>query len=150
MHKGRNPMSDDIEIVTVFKDYSQLVELYRAVALGSRSPQQISTAFQNSRYAIFAVKGDQLVGAGRAFGDEVDCAVICDLAVLPDLQGAGIGKRLLETLKEQVRHHLRIILYANPGKESFYSNLGFSKMKTAMMTSYLLPLEYGRRMGFIE
>ena len=143
-------MSDQIELVRIFNDNSQLAELYRSVALGSRSPQQIATAFQNSKYTIFALKGGQLVGAGRAFGDEVDCAVICDLAVSPGLQGTGIGKRMLGALKEQVRHHLRIILYANPGKEDFYLRLGFSKMKTAMMTSYLLPSEVGREIGFIE
>lgn len=143
-------MSGQIELVRVFNDNSQLAELYRSAALGSRSPQQIATAFYNSKYTIFALKSGRLVGAGRAFGDEVNCAVICDLAVSPDLQGAGIGKRMLETLKEQVRHHLRIILYATPGKEDYYRRLGFSKMKTAMMTSYLLSSEVGREIGFIE
>ena len=143
-------MSDEIELVFDFNDSIQLAELYKVVELGNRSPQQISTAFQNSKYVIFALKGDRLVGAGRAFGDEVDCAVICDIAVLPDFQGIGIGKQILNSLKEQTRHHLRIILYANPGKEDFYRRLGFSKMKTAMMTSYLLPLEVGRKIGFIE
>jgi GNAT superfamily N-acetyltransferase len=143
-------MSNQIELVRVFNDNLQLTELYRSVALGSRSPQQIATVFQNSKYKVFALKDSRLLGAGRAFGDEVDCAVICDLAVLPNSQGNGIGKRILEDLKDQVRHHLRIILYANPGKEDFYRRLGFSKMKTAMITSYLLSLEVGREIGFVE
>ncbi len=30
------------------------------------------------------------------------------------------------------KEHKKIILYANPGKEGFYSKLGFKKMNTAM------------------
>jgi ribosomal protein S18 acetylase RimI-like enzyme len=144
---SRCPM---VEFVSVFNDCQQLAGLYQSVSLGNRSPQQIATAFQNSKYTVFAVQGGQLVGAGRAFGDEVDCAVICDLAVLPDFQGTGIGKQMLEALKDKVSHHLRIILYANPGKEDFYRGHGFSKMKTAMMTSRLLSSDIGREIGFIE
>lgn len=143
-------MPHPIELASTFTDHAQLAALYQSVALGNRSPQQIAAAFQNSKYTVFAIQAGWLVGAGRAFGDEVDCAVICDLAVIPELQGKGIGKRILETLKHQVKHHPRIILYANPGKEDFYHRLGFHKMKTAMMTSYLLPPEMGRKIGFIE
>jgi hypothetical protein len=47
-------MSEQIELVRVFNDNLQLTELYRSVALGSRSPQQIATVFQNSKYKVFA------------------------------------------------------------------------------------------------
>ncbi len=33
---------------------------------------------------------------------------------------------------EQSAAHKKIILYANPGKESFYRKLGFKRMRTAM------------------
>lgn len=143
-------MRDDIQFISSFDDQSQLTELYRAAALGNRSPEEIINAFRNSQYAVFALHHGRLVGAGRAFGDEVDCAVICDLAVNPEFQGSGLGGQLLEALKQKVRHHLRIILYANPGKESFYRKRGFRKMKTAMMSSFILPDELGRETGFIE
>jgi GNAT superfamily N-acetyltransferase len=143
-------MLDRIELVNTFSDDAQLADLYKSVGLGNRSPQQIAIAFQNSRYTVFALKNDKLVGAGRAFGDEVDCAVICDLAVHPEFQGIGIGENILSALKEQVKHHLRIMLYANPGKEDFYLRRGFFKMRTAMMTSSLLSIEIGRETGFID
>jgi hypothetical protein len=34
--------------------------------------------------------------------------------------------------KELSAGHRKIILYANPGKEGFYRNLGFMRMRTAM------------------
>jgi len=46
-----------------------------------------SGSFPQQSIPTFALEGERLVGAGRAFGDEVDCAVICDMAVIPEFQG---------------------------------------------------------------
>jgi haloalkane dehalogenase len=140
----------DIEFHTSFDDQAQIAGLYRAAALGERSPEAIVEAFRNSKYKVFALRQGRLVGAGRAFGDEIDCAVICDLAVHPDLQANGLGEKILETLKQSLRHHLRIILYAKPGKERFYLNRGFSRMRTAMLSSFVVPAERNREAGMIE
>jgi N-acetylglutamate synthase-like GNAT family acetyltransferase len=143
-----------IELVSSFGDKDQLAALYKAARLGERSRDEIVKAFQNSGYAVFVLEGTKqgtkLLGAGRAFGDEVDCAVICDLAVHPDAQGKGIGDKILEALKHKVRHHRRIILYAKPGKESFYLKRGFNRMKTAMLSSFVVPIERNREAGIIE
>jgi len=141
---------NEIKFVSTFSNIAQLTELYKAAALGDRSPDEIMKAFNNSKYSVFATHNGLLIGAGRAFGDEVDCAVICDLAVNPKFQGTGLGGKILEALKQKVRHHLRIILYAKPGVEDFYHKRGFRKMKTAMMCSFTLPEELGRDAGFIE
>jgi N-acetylglutamate synthase-like GNAT family acetyltransferase len=140
----------DIRFVSTFDDKDQLADLFKAAALGQRSPEEIATAFRNSRYRVFALDHGRLVGAGRAFGDEVDCAVICDLAVHPAFQAMGLGERILETLKQEVRHHLRIILYAKPGKEGFYLKRGFYRMKTAMLSSFAVSVERNREAGIIE
>jgi ribosomal protein S18 acetylase RimI-like enzyme len=72
------------------------------------------------------------VGAGRAVADGIDCAYLCDIVVHPDCQGQGLGKALVEKLKELSAGHAKIILYANPGKEAFYRKFGFRRMLTAM------------------
>jgi len=141
---------DAIEFVASFDDKHQLAALFKVAALGQRSPDDIVKAFRNSRYTVFALHRGRLVGAGRAFGDEVDCAVICDLAVHPDFQARGLGEGILETLKQKVRHHRRIILYAKPGKEGFYLKRGFNRMKTAMLSSFVVPVERNREIGLIE
>ncbi len=38
----------------------------------------------------------------------------------------------MEKLVELSKGHKKIILYSNPGKESFYKKLGFKRMSTAM------------------
>ena len=75
---------------------------------------------------------EKLIGVGRALADGVDCSYICDVAIHPDYQSKGIGKSLVSKLIELSYGHNKIILYSYPGKENFYTNLGFAKMNTAM------------------
>ena len=73
-----------------------------------------------------------MIGAGRALADGIDCAYIADVAVHPDHQGRGLGKAIIRRLVQLSSHHKKIILYANPGTEPFYRELGFLHMNTAM------------------
>jgi ribosomal protein S18 acetylase RimI-like enzyme len=88
--------------------------------------------FRNSRYRLFLFDGSKVVGVGRALADGYDCSYICDIAVHPNYQGKGFGKKIVQNLIDQSQGHTKIILYANPGKEGFYYKLGFKKMNTAM------------------
>jgi GNAT superfamily N-acetyltransferase len=150
MSKTMSGAETDVALVSSFRDEAQLAGLYAAARLGDRPASAIVEAFRNSQYRIFALYHNRLVGAGRAFGDEVDCAVICDMAVHPDFQGNGLGSRILEALKQGVRHHKRIILYARPGKEEFYLKRGFNRMRSAMLCSFIVPAERNRENGIIE
>jgi hypothetical protein len=47
-------------------------------------------------------------------------------------QTRGLGREITVKLTELSAGHKKIILYANPGTESFYEKLGFRRMKTAM------------------
>ena len=76
--------------------------------------------------------GEALVAAGRALADGLDCAYIADVAVRPDHQGQGLGKKVISELVRQASGHRKILLYANPGVEGFYASLGFLPMNTAM------------------
>ena len=113
-------------------DWDELSALYLAAPLGNKSPAWLRTAFGNSMFRCFVRDGGKLVGAGRALADGVDCSYICDVAILPSLQGKGLGRQIVGKLVELSRGHRKIILYSVPGKEDFYRGLGFRKMATAM------------------
>jgi ribosomal protein S18 acetylase RimI-like enzyme len=113
-------------------DWNELSNLYRIAPLGEKSPEHLRLAFSNSMFKCFVLSEGRLVGAGRAVADGIDCSYLCDVAVHPDLQGQGLGKAIIEKLKELSAGHRKIILYANPGKEGFYRKLGFLPMRTAM------------------
>jgi ribosomal protein S18 acetylase RimI-like enzyme len=113
-------------------DWQELSDLYRNAALGGKPPDALATVFGNSMFTRFVYADDRLVGAGRALADGFDCAYIADVAVHRDHQRQGLGKAVIRQLVEAARGHKKIILYARPGTEGFYRDLGFLKMNTAM------------------
>lgn len=113
-------------------DWQELSALYAAAPLGNKSPASLQTVFTNSMFRCFVSDNGKLVGVGRVLADGVDCAYICDIAVLPSHQGTGLGRQIVGHLVELSRGHRKIILYAVPGKEGFYRKLGFKRMTTAM------------------
>jgi GNAT superfamily N-acetyltransferase len=117
---------------TAAVDWDELSELYRVAPLGVKPPDALATVFGNSMFVRFVYSGDDLVGAGRVLADGLDCAYIADIAVHPDHQGRGLGRSMIERLVAAAAGHKKIILYANPGAEGFYSRLGFLPMNTAM------------------
>jgi ribosomal protein S18 acetylase RimI-like enzyme len=113
-------------------NWHELSALYKAAPLGNKSATWLNTAFSNSLFRCFAYEGEMLIGAGRAVADGVDCSYLCDVAVLPSHQGKSIGREFISRLVASSKGHRKIILYAVPGKESFYAKLGFRRMNTAM------------------
>ena len=113
-------------------DWDELSELYRVAPLGNKSASDLRVVFTNSMYRCFAYDEGRLVAAGRALADGIDCSYLCDIAVHPDHQGRGVGKEIVDRLRDLSRNHRKIILYAAPGKDRFYLKLGFRRMLTAM------------------
>lgn len=129
-------------------DWQELSELYRVAPLGDKKPADLQTSFSNSRYICLVFDAGTLVAAGRALADGVDCSYICDVAVLPDYQGLGIGKAIVGKLIEFSRGHRKIILYASAGNEAFYRRLGFRRMSTAM--AIFADQEQALAMGLLQ
>jgi GNAT superfamily N-acetyltransferase len=113
-------------------DFDELSALYRIAPLGEQPPDALATVFKNSRFVCLVYAGEVLVGAGRAVADGLDCAYIARVAVHPEHQGRGLGRTIIQRLIELCAGHKKIILYANPGSEAFYSSLGFLRMNAAM------------------
>jgi ribosomal protein S18 acetylase RimI-like enzyme len=135
--------SNDIEKVS-WEDLARVVEL---APLGKKEPKKLELAFQNSLVRCFAYHAGRLIGAGRAVSDGVWRAAIYDVVVLPEYQGKGIGTQIMRRIVQETNVDV-IMLFAAPGKEAFYSKLGFRKMKTAM--AIMSNPELRREKGFIE
>jgi GNAT superfamily N-acetyltransferase len=113
-------------------NWDELSNLYKIAPLGNKKPSDLKTVFSNSMFKCFVYSDKTLIGVGRALADGIDCSYICDVAIHPDYQSKGIGKDIVNKLIELSKGHNKIILYSNPGKEEFYSKLGFDRMNTAM------------------
>ncbi|MEM7406971.1 MAG: GNAT family N-acetyltransferase [Pseudomonadota bacterium] len=112
--------------------WAELSRLYDRAGFVGKTESRLKRVFGHSQYQSYAYDGDTLVAVGRAFSDGGDCAVVCDVAVTPNLQGKGIGKGLVKHLLDQIPPHERIMLFATLGIESLYEQFGFGVMTTGM------------------
>ena len=128
-------------------DWKVVSDTLKRVGMAYYEPDLHKKAFEASHTTVFIYHDDRLIGFGRAISDDVYQAAIYDCAVLPEFQGKGIGKTIMDNILSQVSH-CNVILYASPGKEGFYQKHGFRKMKTGM--ARFKKSEAMRENGFTE
>ena len=109
----------------------QCVELYQAAGLGRKYPAQLDKALRASHRVVTCWLGETLCGIGRVISDGVYYAAIFDVAVLPDRQHMGVGKRIMDSLYDAV-DHCCVHLTSTFGNEGFYFKLGYRRHRTAM------------------
>jgi len=128
-------------------DWVLVAETLKRVGMAHREPEVHRRAFEASHTTVFVYEAGQLVGFGRALSDGAYQAAVYDVAVLPEFQGRGLGKLIMKNILERVAG-CNVILYASPGKESFYRKLGFRLMKTGM--ALFSKPELMKEKGFTE
>lgn len=112
-------------------DWDNVSTILKTVGMAYFEGSMHKKAFENSHTMVFAFDKEKLIGFGRAISDGTYQAAIYDLAVLPEYQGKNVGATILKNILEPIKN-CNIILYASPGKETFYEKIGFRKMKTGM------------------
>ena len=104
-------------------------------------------SFENSYTVVFIFDNENLIGFGRAISDGVRQSAIYDVATLPEYQGKGIGRLIIENIIKNTPT-CNFILYASPGKEGFYEKLGFKRLKTGM--GLFIDMEGMKNRNFIK
>jgi len=137
----------DIRYDTSGIDWNGISETLKLVGMAYYEPEKHRKAFENSRVTVFVYHDGRLIGFGRAISDDAYQAAVYDVAVLPEFQGKGVGKKILETILSRLPG-CNVILYASPGKEDFYKAFGLRKMKTGMALFRNGPLM--KEKGFTE
>lgn len=94
-------------------------------------PEKLVIAMKNFETVYTAWDGDKLVGLICAMDDGIMTAYVHYLLVNPDYQNLGIGKRLVEKIKEAYREYLRIALIAYNDEIGFYKSCGFQAAPNA-------------------
>ena len=96
-------------------------------------PERVAALLKNSAFLVRAKVDGKTVGMARSLFDFGYSVYISDVIVLPEFQGQGIGRKLIEHLIDKAKEsvgpddYLKFILVAAPGKSTFYEKLGFSK-----------------------
>lgn len=128
-------------------NWNEVVEILKTVGMSYTTNEIHKKSFENSHTTIFAFDDDKLIGFGRAISDGVRQAAIYDVAIIPEYQGKGIGKLILDSIVNELPQ-CNFILYASPGKELFYEKLNFRKLKTGM--GLFTNMERIKNRSFIE
>ena len=107
--------------------------LYRSVGWDAPGLDQIEKALEGSLATFCACDGDMPVGMARLMGDGGMSFYIKDFAVLPDYQGQGVGRALMNAMESWIEKQLQpgwavsLELISSKGKESFYAKFGFEQ-----------------------
>lgn len=102
----------------------------RAVGWSAFSESQLHRAMKATAYSVVAYDGTTPVGMARLIGDGI-YFLLCDVAVIPEAQGNGIGSELVQRVISHVQqarsNHERctITLVSAEGNEPFYESFGF-------------------------
>lgn len=91
-----------------------------------REIRTLRQILSNSTVVISLWRGKRMVGFGRATSDGISRAVLWDIVVAGDLQGRGLGRKVVDALlnSRSIRNVERIYLMTTNSGE-FYEQLGF-------------------------
>lgn len=124
-------------------DLVQLQALFQVAAFwaSDRKLEDLAIAIKNSDPVISAWDHDRLIGFARATSDGVYRATIWDVVVHPDYQGAGLGRKLVQTVLShpQVSKVERLYLMTT-NQQEFYKRIGFEINQTTTMVYFNQPL----------
>lgn len=106
-----------------------------------RKLEDWAIALQNSRPIVTAWDDNRLIGFARATSDGIYRATIWDVAVHPDYQGLGLGRKLVETLlmHPHVNRAERVYLMTT-NQQKFYERIGFQENQTTTMVLFNQPV----------
>jgi GNAT superfamily N-acetyltransferase len=107
-----------------------IADLYKAAQLlrPVNDIPRIAAMYAGSNIILTAWDGDTLVGILRGWTDHVFDGYICDLAVLPAQQKAGIGKALMKKCYA-MSPHIEWVLRASKIATDYYSHVGWEKIE---------------------
>ncbi len=106
----------------------QLKELFLSVEWSSGEyPDKLVIAMKNFNCIYSAWDGDELVGLISAMDDGIMNAYINYLLVKPEYQLRGIGKNLVEKVKQHYKDYQRIAVITMIRESRFYEYCGFEK-----------------------
>lgn len=93
-------------------------------------PRVLLAGIENSSFLVTAVDPrGALIGLARAISDDATICYVQDILVLPEAQGDGIGRALLQAVLERYSHLRQIVLITDdkPEQRAFYQALGFTE-----------------------
>jgi len=132
------PVTDNVRLVVRFGVDDAALSRLHAQAFGSGDAEVVPWASRLSRHSLTwvgAFEGDRLVGFVHACWDGGAHAFLLDPVVDPDRQRRGLGRRLVETLVDEVRSAGCEWLHVDhePHLDGFYRQCGFAATHAGLL-----------------
>ena len=107
---------------------TEVVELYKLNGWSSaEKPEKLIPALRNSDSLVTARISGKLVGIGNAISDGSLVVYYPHMLVHPDYKGKGIGRSMMELLKQRYASFHQQMHTADADAVEFYKSLGFER-----------------------
>jgi len=91
----------------------------------------IESMIKNADIIVTAILDEKIVGVARAITDFSYCCYLSDLAVDASFQHQGIGKKVIQKVREQLGSKCKVILLSAPAAAGYYPKIGFTQHPSA-------------------
>ncbi len=97
--------------------------------LSGKTETAAARGLPGTLFAVQVLCGEEVVGMGRVIGDGGCFYQVCDIAVLPEHQGRGLGKRIMQAISDyidsEVPESAYVSLIADGKAQDLYAQFGF-------------------------
>ncbi|XBH21059.1 GNAT family N-acetyltransferase [Jonesiaceae bacterium BS-20] len=127
-------LNEHLELVVGPPSVAEYMHLRKECGLSQKTAEQSEIAIAGTWFSCHVrdAKTDQAIAMGRVIGDGGWCFLIADMATLPQYQGNGLGRRVIDTLVAHIRANAPqnpfITLVADPAGRRLYEQVGFSEI----------------------
>ena len=123
-------------------DLKQLQGLFQVGAFWAedRKIEDLAVAIANSEPVISVWDKNKLIGFARATSDGIYRATIWDVVIDPNYRGAGLGRKLVDTILSHPRmSRVERVYLMTTNQQSFYERIGFECNSSTTMVLYSQP-----------
>jgi GNAT superfamily N-acetyltransferase len=124
-------MDVDIELVERFPGVEDYRRLRVEAGLSAKTAEAATRGLANTLYGVSLLRDGAVVGMGRIIGDNGTVFTVVDIAIVPALQGRGLGRRILVALdtwlQANVPESAYVTLVADGDAKYLYAKFGFAE-----------------------
>lgn len=123
---------------------NQLMTLFKQAAFwaSDRTHEDMAAAIAHSHPVVIAGDGERLIGFARATSDGVYRGTIWDVVIHPGYQGAGLGRKLVQTvLGHPHMNRVERVYLMTTHQQNFYKRIGFQENQTTTMVLFNQEIE---------